>query len=198
MAKPRAEHERADARHDAGLDRVPGRDQRDAAGRSREGRGRIEMSARRERREQQTPEGQRGEDNDANEKKGDEAVALPAIQSARRRAAMQPSWTEDIGEPLGIILRVGERLGRIEGHQLDVRAVGKARRQRDLRMRRDVALLERELLAVLGQQERDKGARGIRVLRSISGSRPARRSRTRLPWETRTRPARPSPFRGSP
>ena len=70
-----------------------------------------------------------------------------------------------VGEPFGVIFGVGKRLGRTEWHQLDGLAVGKARRQRDLRMRRHVALLERELLPVLRKQKRDEGARGVRVLR---------------------------------
>ena len=86
-------------------------------------RGRIEISARRQRRDQQARKRQRGEHATQTSKQGDEAVALPAIQSGAPDA--RSSWTEDVGEPLGVLFRVGQRLGGIEGHQLDVARPGK-------------------------------------------------------------------------
>ncbi len=90
-----AERKRADARCDPGFDRVPGRDQRHTARRSGEGRGRIDLSVRRQRRDQKTDKGQRGEKGDANEKNGDEAVALASnpIHPRTRRSHHGPKMS---------------------------------------------------------------------------------------------------------
>ncbi len=129
-------------------------------------RGRWIGSARRKRSDQQTTE-RRAPRGAQNQQEDEKAVTFPANPVRTARGAPTPSWVEDIGEPLAVGLRVRKCLCGIGSRELDVLAIRKSGRQCNVASRRHVALLEGELLPLLGQQKRHEGARCHGILRRL-------------------------------
>ena len=93
----------------------------------------------------------------------------PPISAREPKAAPSPSshWPKISANAALFFVSSSKRLGGVECQDLDPLAARISGRHRHRRMRGDIALLQGEFLALLGEEEVDEGLRGVGVLGAL-------------------------------